>query len=159
MIRVGTGSATVMFAVPDALPDCALICAVPLATAVTRPLPLTVATAVLLLDQVTDWPVIGLLFWSLTVAISCTVAPIVATVCEDGVTVMLVATGAGGGVGVGVGVDGAGLVGPLSPPPHPARITRYMEAVILANTRLYGRNTSVSFWLRTVKRFAVIYRY
>ena len=151
MIRVGTGSATVMFAVPDAFPDRAVICDVPLLTAVTSPLPLTVATAVLLLVQLTVCPDIGLLFWSLTVAVSCTVAPIVARVCEEGVTAMLVATGAGGGggVGVGVGVDGVGLVGPLSPPPHPARIIKYIDAVIMANARLDGRITLDSSRIRT----------
>ena len=107
-------------------------------TAVTRPLPLTVATAVLLLFQLTVCPDIGLLFWSLTVADSCTVAPIAARVCDAGVTAMLVATGVGGGAGGvgGVGVDGVGLVGPLSPPPHPVRIMKDMEANIIANARL-----------------------
>ena len=141
-----------MFAEPDALPDCAVIRAVPLLTAVTRPLPLTVATAVLLLVQVTVWPVIVLLFWSLTVAVSCTVAPIDARVCEEGATVMFVATGVGGGVG-GVGVGGVGLVGLLSPPPHPARIMKYMEAAIMANARLNGRITLNSSRIWTVMRF------
>ena len=137
-----------MFEVPDALPERAVIWVVPLLTAVTRPLPLIVATAALLLIQVTVWSVIGLLFWSLTVAVSCTVAPIDARVCEDGATVRLVATGVGGGAG-GVGVGGVGLVGPLSPPPHPARIMKYMETVIKANARLYGRITLDSSRNRT----------
>ncbi|MDD9948954.1 MAG: hypothetical protein OXU48_05415 [candidate division Zixibacteria bacterium] len=140
-----------MFEVPDAFPERAVIWVVPLLTAVTRPLPLTVATAVLLLVQDTVWPVIGLLFWSLTVADNCTVAPIIGRICEEGAMVRLVATGVGGGAGgVGVdGVDGVGLVGPLSPPPHPARIMKYMEAVIMANARLYGRITLNSSRIRT----------
>jgi len=77
-----------------------------------------------------------------------------ARVCEDGATVRLVATGVGGGVGVGgVGVDGVGVVGPLSPPPHPARIMKYMEVVIMANARLYGRITLDSSRIWTVMRF------
>ncbi len=51
----------------------AVIVAEPAPTAVTRPLPLTVATDVLLLDHAIARPVSGLPFASLAVAVSCTV--------------------------------------------------------------------------------------
>ena len=53
---VGTGSDTVISALEDRPPDLAVISVMPLATAVTRPVALTVATASSPLDQVTVWP-------------------------------------------------------------------------------------------------------
>src|SRR5438552_497572 len=55
--------------------DVAVIVAAPATTPLTSPLPLTVATAVLSLDQVTVRPVSVLPFASLRVAVSCTVWP------------------------------------------------------------------------------------
>src|SRR4029077_2765779 len=83
--------ATVMEDVPLLLSDVAVIVAVPAATPVTSPLPFTVATAVLLLAQVTTRPDNGLPLASFGVAVSCTVAPCW-TLAGDGVTVT-VATG------------------------------------------------------------------
>src|SRR4029077_3874498 len=88
----GTG-VTVSAEVPLLPSDVAVIVAVPTATAVTSPLPSTVATAVLSLDQVTTRPDNGLPFASLGVAVSCTVSP-TTTLAGDGVTVTE-ATGAG----------------------------------------------------------------
>jgi hypothetical protein len=81
--------------------------AVPFATAVTTPVLLTVAIAVLDEDQVTAALAIVFPFWSFTVAVSCCVPPIASRAGLDGVIVTVVATGVGGPV-------------PLSPPPlHP----------------------------------------
>ena len=69
---VGTGdtAVTVTLAMP-VLPDAvAAIVAVPAATALTMPLELTVATAVLLEAHVTVCPFMTLPFWSFTVAAS-----------------------------------------------------------------------------------------
>ena len=56
VMLVATGLATVMAAWADRLPAWAVISAMPLPTAVTRPAPLTVATASSALDQVMVWP-------------------------------------------------------------------------------------------------------
>src|SRR3989442_8630400 len=58
-----------------ALPISAVIVADPTATPLTRPLPLTVATAVLLLAHVTVRPVSGAPLASFGVAVSCTACP------------------------------------------------------------------------------------
>src|SRR5438093_631609 len=66
---------TVIVAVPLCPSLVAVIVAAPAVTPVTSPLPLTVATAVLLLAQLTGRPDNGLPFASLGVAASCTVWP------------------------------------------------------------------------------------
>src|SRR5438552_2292168 len=66
---------TVIVAVPLCPSLVAVIVAAPAVTPVTTPLPLTVATAVLLLAQLTARPHNGLPFASLGVAASCTVWP------------------------------------------------------------------------------------
>src|SRR5437773_1175637 len=76
---VGTEAASTVLTVIVAVPPCpslvAVIVAEPAVTPVTSPLPLTVATAVLLLAQLTARPDNGLPFASLGVAASCTVWP------------------------------------------------------------------------------------
>ena len=64
----------------------AVIVDVPAVLPVTSPLPFTVATVVLLLDQVTPRPDNGLPLASLGVAVSCTVCP-ATTLAGDGLTV------------------------------------------------------------------------
>ena len=85
------GCITVTADVPFLPSLVAVIVAEPAATPVTSPLPLTVATPVLLLDQVTTRPDNGVPFASFGVAVSCSVSPTV-TVAGEGVTVTL-ATG------------------------------------------------------------------
>ena len=75
-----------------------MIVAVPLSAAVTRPDVPTVATDVLLLDQVTA-TTITCPFWSRTSAVNRVVSSRAASVAEAGLTVTVVATGAGGGGG------------------------------------------------------------
>ena len=69
------GAVTVRLAVPVLPSLVALIVAEPIVTPETSPEPLTVATEVLLLDQVTARPESVLPFASLSVAVSCTVWP------------------------------------------------------------------------------------
>src|SRR5213080_1545278 len=85
---------TVTAAVPLRPSLVAVIVAEPAAAPLTRPLLLTVATAVLLLDHVTLRPDSRFPFASLSVAVSCTAWP-ACTVADAGVTVTD-ATGAGG---------------------------------------------------------------
>src|SRR5438094_871326 len=89
-----------MAEVPLCAPLVAVMVAGPAVAPRTSPLPLTVATAVLLDAQVTVRPVSVLPFASLRVAVSWNVRP-VGTEAEAGVTVTE-ATGAGGGAGVTV---------------------------------------------------------
>src|SRR5947207_448722 len=86
-------SVTVIAAVPLLPSLVAVIVAVPTACAVTSPLALTVATAWLLLAQVTTRPDSGVPFASFGVAVSWTVAPM-STLAVAGLT-LTVATGAG----------------------------------------------------------------
>src|SRR6266513_3110686 len=86
----GTG-VTVIADVPLLPSDVAVIVAEPATTPLTSPLPFTVATEVLLLDQVTTRPVSGLPLASFGVAVSCRVCP-TARLAGDGLTVT-VATG------------------------------------------------------------------
>src|SRR5438270_928305 len=79
------GVVTVTADVPLLPSDVAVMVAEPAATPVTSPLPFTVATAVLLLDQVTTRPDSGLPLASFGVAVSCTVRPI-DTVAVGGLT-------------------------------------------------------------------------
>src|SRR5204862_6241085 len=85
------GVVTVTADVPVLPSDVAVMVAEPAVTPLTSPLPFTVATDVLLLDQVTTRPVSGLPFASFGVAVSCTVCP-ATTLAGDGLTVT-VATG------------------------------------------------------------------
>src|SRR2546430_5826068 len=71
----GPPPVTVTAAVPVCPSLVAVIVADPAATPVTSPLPSTVATPVLLLDQVTTRPDNGVPFPSLGVAVSCTIWP------------------------------------------------------------------------------------
>src|SRR2546425_8919674 len=87
----GGGAETVSAAVPLCPSLVAVIVADPTATPLTRPLPLTVATAVLLLAHVTVRPVSGAPLASLGVAVSCTLAP-TGTLAVAGLTAT-VATG------------------------------------------------------------------
>src|SRR5438445_9945236 len=79
------GVVTVTADVPLLPSDVAVMVAEPAATPVTSPLPFTVATAVLLLAQVTTRPDNGLPFASFGVAVSCTVPPC-CTLAVGGVT-------------------------------------------------------------------------
>src|SRR5690349_20958464 len=81
----GAGAETVMLAVPLLPSLVAVIVAEPAATPLTRPLLLTVAMVVLLLDQVMLRPVSVFPDASLVVAASCTVAPTL-TLAVAGVT-------------------------------------------------------------------------
>src|SRR3989449_400880 len=89
---------TVMAEVPLFPSDVAVIVADPAPTPVTRPLPVTLATPVLLLDQLTVRPDNGAPFASFGVASSCTVPPTV-TLAVAGAT-STVATDTGGVVPV-----------------------------------------------------------
>ena len=82
---------------------------VPLPTEVTSPEDETVATAASVVAHVTVAPLIVAPFWSLTVAVSCWVAPSEAKLRLVADSVIEVATGAGG-----VG----GVVGVVPPSPH-----------------------------------------
>jgi hypothetical protein len=87
------GVGTVMVAVPAAVPERAVIVALPADTPVTTPDDETVATDVLLLDHVTGAPAMTLPFASRTVAERVTLVPM-ATVAVAGATVTLAAAGA-----------------------------------------------------------------
>src|SRR6266567_2979715 len=82
----GAAPVTVMADVPLCPSLVAVIVADPAATPDTSPLPLTVATDVLLLDHVTVRPVSGLPFASFVVAVSCIVWP-TPTLADAGLTV------------------------------------------------------------------------
>src|ERR1051325_10144181 len=82
----GAAPVTVMADVPLCPSLVAVIVADPAAIPDTSPLPLTVATDVLLVDHVTVRPVSGLPFASFGVAVSCTVWP-TPTLAEAGLTV------------------------------------------------------------------------
>ena len=103
------GTITVTEAVPLSDPDVAVIVVVPPATEVTRPVEDTVATDADDELHVTLAPLIVAPFWSLTVAVSCCVAPKDEKLKVVADSVMEVATDVGG-----VG----GLVGELSPSPQ-----------------------------------------
>ena len=103
------GTITVTEAVPLSDPDVAVIVVVPPATEVTRPVEDTVATDADDELHVTLAPLIVAPFWSLTVAVSCCVAPKDEKLKVVADSVMEVATGVGGG---------GGLVGELSPSPQ-----------------------------------------
>ena len=88
---------TVTAASADAVPALAVTVARPFPAAVTRPRASTVAIPAAPDAQVTAASGIGLPFWSLTVAVSCTVPPNAASSADEGDTVTVV--GSGGGTG------------------------------------------------------------
>ena len=100
-----TSWATVTAAVPDADPAVAVIVAVPLPTAVTRPPASTVATDASPLNHVTATPAIARPAWSRTSADNWTVAPSADRVVAAGVTVTEAGVGGGGGGGGGPGPE------------------------------------------------------
>src|SRR5438477_8183735 len=118
------GVVTVTADVPVLPSDVAVMVAEPAVTPLTSPLPFTVATAVLLLDQVTTRPDNGLPFASLGVAVSCTVNP-TATLAGDGVTVTE-ATGASVTVTSDVPLCPS-LVAVIVAVPAPTPVTRPMQ--------------------------------
>src|SRR5256884_6773876 len=79
------GVVTVTADVPVLPSLVAVMVAEPAVTPLTSPLPFTVASAVLLVAQVTERPLKGLPFASLGVAASCTVSPTI-TLTDDGLT-------------------------------------------------------------------------
>ena len=111
---------TVTAAVALAAPEVAVIVAEPLATAVTVPEDETVATDAADVAHDTLAPLIVAPLWSLTVAVSVAVSPMVPRLRLEGDIEIDVATGVGV-VGV-VGVVGAvGVDPPPSPPPQDRR--------------------------------------
>ena len=95
-----------------------MIVAEPSATAVTSPADDTVATVSADVAHVTVALAIVAPFWSMTVAVSCVVAPEENKLRLVAESVIEVATSVGVGVGVGVvGVVGE-AVGPVPPSPH-----------------------------------------
>ena len=93
VVTTATAPVTVITAVPDFPPEAAVIVAEPAASALTKPVALTVTAAALLDVHVTVWPLITLFDWSRTVAASCCDAP-TATDAAAGVTLTVVTTGA-----------------------------------------------------------------
>jgi hypothetical protein len=114
----------VTFAVPLALPDLAVMVTSPKARGVTTPWFDTVAALLSELDQVTDAPAMRAPFWSLTVAMSCPVAPPAVRASVEGETLTVVGTGVGGG--------GGGV--PESPQPAVARVARNPKTSLLKTT-------------------------
>jgi hypothetical protein len=87
--------ATVTDTVALALPAEAVIVALPLPAEVTNPKSLTVATDVAFDDQPTVWLDMMLPFWSLTVAVSWSVAPTATNEMEVSFSSIVVGTGVG----------------------------------------------------------------
>ncbi len=107
-----TSCTTVTAALPDALPEVAVIAAVPALAAVATPEALTIATAASLVDQLTAAPVNALLYWSLTSAVNRMLSLKAVSLAVAGRTVTVVARGGPGGGGPGGG-------GPVPPSPSP----------------------------------------
>jgi hypothetical protein len=84
-----------MLALVLADPAVALTCADPAATALTSPLPLTLATALFVEAHVIDADMVFPL-WSFTVAVSCSVAPNASSATLARFSVTVVGTGVGG---------------------------------------------------------------
>jgi hypothetical protein len=123
-VTVVTGTVTVIEAVPVLVSLVAVIVVLPPPAAVTRPLPSTVATDVLLEVHVTVRPVRTMLLASLSVAVSCwvEVTPS-ARLAEGGVTVT-VATGIGLTMITGVATLGAdSLLAVIVAVPKPVAVT------------------------------------
>jgi len=123
------GAVTVKTAEPETLPTLALMFDVPTATAVTRPLPLTVATPLADVDQVA-LEVTSLVVPSLlvAVAVSCTVEPLTA-VGSAGVTEIVAMVGVAGGDTDSVDEEFGALL------PHPAKATSASIVVIRQSLR------------------------
>src|SRR6184192_4171030 len=115
---------TVMAEVPLCPSEVAVIVAAPASFAVTSPLELTVAAAVLLDVQVTTRPDSGFPAASLGVAVSCTVLPS-STLADAGVTAT-VATGTGGTVILAVPLCPS-LVAVIVAPPVATAVTSPLE--------------------------------
>ena len=92
-VALAARCATVTEAAPDADPAAAVTAVLPLATAVTSPEALAVATAGAPLDHVTAAPAMTLPYWSSTSAESCTVAPTAVSSAESGLTATVVGRG------------------------------------------------------------------
>ena len=120
--------ATDTVALPDADPAVAVIVAVPLPAAVTRPEPLTAAIEAALLDQVTAAPAITCPFWSRTSAESCTVSPRAVSWVVAGVTATVVGRGGSGG----------GVGGSVAPSPQ-AYAQRVADSVAATQIRIRER--------------------
>src|SRR5439155_436073 len=118
---------TVMAEVPLCPSEVAVIVAAPASFAVTSPLELTVAAAVLLDVQVTTRPDSGFPAASLGVAVSCTVLPS-STLADAGVTAT-VATGTGGTVILAVPLCPS-LVAVIVAPPVATAVTRPLEPTV-----------------------------
>src|SRR6267378_3941094 len=85
-VVLGGGAAVTVTAAVPLWPSLrAVIIVVPTTNPLTRPLPFTLATAALLLAQVTTRPLSGVPLASLGVAVSCTVCPTV-TLADAGLT-------------------------------------------------------------------------
>ena len=128
-LRATASCSTNTAALPVTEPVAAVIVAVPLPTAVTRPVASTPATPALLDDQVTAVPAMTWPFWSRTSAVSCTVASSAASRTCAGFTTTVVARG---------GSTGAG--GSVAPSPH---VTPASTAD--ASTRVLGRLIELRF--------------
>ena len=125
--------ATDTVALPETAPAVAVIVAVPLPAAVTRPELSTVATAALPLAQVTVAPVMTWPSWSRTSARSCTVAPRAVSSAAAGVTATVVGRGGSGGGGS------------VAPSPQPA--TQAKPAVAATtSTRVLWQLSAVSLF-------------
>src|ERR687888_1744553 len=131
-------SATVTLAVPFLPSLVAVIVAVPAATPVTSPLELTVATEMLLLDQVTVRPVRALPAESFGVAASC-VVPATVMLAVAGLTVTD-ATGTGVTVTVAVPLLPS-LVAVIVAVPAPAPLTRPLPLTVATARLLLDQET------------------
>ena len=129
-----TSWATVTVALPDADPAVAVIVAVPLPVAVTKPAALTVATAALLVAQVTAAPAIACPFWSRTSAWSCTVSPRAVSSAVAGVTVTVLGRGGSGG----------GACGAVAPSPQAAAVQATVAIAADQTTKRRLRRISAS---------------
>ena len=92
IVTAAATCATVTVAVPDLLATVPVMVTVPFATAVTRPLGLTVAIALLDELQLAVWPATGLPLASVGAAVSWAVAPNEAMLVVGGVTVTALTT-------------------------------------------------------------------
>jgi hypothetical protein len=148
-VTVATGTVTVIEAVPVLFSLVAVIVVLPPPAAVTRPLPSTVATDVLLEVQVTVRPVRTMLLASLSVAVSCCVGVIPsARLAEAGLTVT-VATGIGLTVIAGVATLGAdSLLAVIVAVPKPVAVT-VMIAPLDVLTELAALSASTAGLLET----------
>ena len=155
VVATGSGTVTVIVALPMASPAWAVISAMPLPTAVTSPWSSTVATVSSLLDQVTASSIIAFPCWSSTVAVNCTVAPVISSVCEDGSIVIVVATGSG----TATVIDALPIASPtravISAMPLSTAVTRPWSVTVATDSSPLDQVTvasaiTFSCWSRTV---------